>query len=229
MLRRALKIVAFPLAVLAVFGLLYAIWLALDLPPEETLAQIARTYLDRYGVAIVFICAYLEGLLLIGWYFPGNLVIVLALIFAASEPSHFVFVAAIAGSGLFGAYVTNFFAGKYGWYRLLLAFGLREPLENAQRRLTKYGLSAIFTTYWQANLASCISTAAGILQFPPARFVVYSAIAEALWATFWASIIFFLGSAALSLVGFRMILFLIMLWIAGRLIYRWKFESKPAA
>ena len=225
-MRRALKIVAFPLAVLAVFGLLYAIWRALDLPPEETLAQIAKTYLDRYGVVIVLVSAYLEGLLLIGWYFPGSLVIVLALIFAAGEPARFVAVAAIAGSGLLGAYVTNYFAGKYGWYRLLLAFGLREPLENAQRRLTKYGLSAIFTTYWQANLASCISTAAGILQLPPARFLAYSFAAEALWATFWAGIIFFLGRAALSLVGFRMILFLIMLWIAGRLIYRWKFEKK---
>src|SRR3954469_18679969 len=228
MLRRALKIAAFPLAVLAVFGLLYAVWLALDLPPEETLAQIAKTYLDRYGVVIVLISAYLEGLLLIGWYFPGTLVIVLALIFAAPQPSRFALVAAIAGSGLIGAYVTNFFAGRYGWYRLLLAFGLRAPLENAQRRLTKYGLSAIFTTYWQANLASCISTAAGILQFPPARFVVYSAIAEALWATFWASIIFFLGKSALALVGSRMILLMIMLWIAGRLIYRWKFEKKSA-
>jgi hypothetical protein len=56
--------------------------------------------------------------------------------------------------------------------------------------------------------------------------MLYSALAEALWITFWASVIFFLGSAALSLVGFRMILFLIMLWIAGRLIYRWKFEKK---
>jgi len=228
MLRRALKIIAFPLAVLAVFGLLYAVWLALDLPPEETLARIAKSYLDRYGVVIVLASAYLEGLLLIGWYFPGNLVIVLALIFAAGEPSRFVLVAAVAGSGLLSAYVTNFFAGKYGWYRLLLAFGLREPLDNAQRRLTKYGLSAIFTTYWQANLASCISTAAGILQFPAARFLAYSLTAEALWTTFWASIIFFLGSAALSLVGFRMILFLVMVWIAGRLIYRWKFEKKAA-
>jgi membrane protein DedA with SNARE-associated domain len=225
-MRRALTIVAFPLAVLAVFGLLYAIWLVLDLPPEETLAQTAKTYLDRYGVVIVLFSAYLEGLLLIGWYFPGTLVIVLALILAAGEPARFVAIAAIGGAGLFGAYVTNFFAGKFGWYRLLLAFGLREPLENAQRRLGKYGLSAIFTTYWQANLASCISTAAGILQFSPSRFVVYSAIAEALWATFWASIIFFLGKSALALVGFRMILFLIMLWIAGRLIYRWKFEKK---
>jgi membrane protein DedA with SNARE-associated domain len=226
MLRRALKIVAFPLAVLAVFGLLYAIWIALDLPPEETMARIAKSYLERYGIAIVLVSAYLEGLLLIGWYFPGNLVIVLALIFAAGEPSRFALVAATAGLGLLSAHVTNFFAGKYGWYRVLLAFGLREPLENAQRRLTRYGLSAIFTTFWQANLASCIATAAGILQFPWARFFAYSLTAQALWTTFWASIIFFLGSAALSLVGFRMILLLIMLWIAGRVIYRWKFEGK---
>jgi membrane protein DedA with SNARE-associated domain len=228
MLRRAFRILAFPLAVLATFGLLYAIWLALDLPPEETMAQAAKEYLDRYGLVIVLISAYLEGLLVIGWYFPGTLVIVLALIFAAPHPPRFALTAAIAGTGLLSAFVTNFFAGKYGWYRLLLAFGLREPLDNAQKRLTKYGLSAIFMTYWQANLASCTSTAAGILQFPVSRFLAYSFVAETLWITFWSSLIFFLGSAALSLVGFRMILFLIMLWIAGRLIYRWKFEKKAA-
>src|SRR3954469_17801976 len=228
-MRRALKIIAFPLAVLAVFGLLYLIWLALDLPPEDTMVRIAKGYLDRHGVLIVFIAAFLEGLLLIGWYFPGTLVIILALVLAGPDPVRVAQVAATAGIGLFAAYVTNFYAGKYGWYRLLLAFGLREPLENAQRRLNKYGLSAIFTTYWQANLASCISTAAGILQFPPPRFIAYSLIAEALWATCWASIIFFLGSAALALVGFRMILIMILLWIAGRFIYRWKFEERRAA
>lgn len=229
MLRRSLKIIAFPLAVLAVFGVLYAIWLALDLPPEETIIASAKSYLDRYGIAIVLISAYLEGLLLIGWYFPGTLVIILALVLAGPDPARVAQVAATAGFGLFCAYVTNFFAGKYGWYRLLLAFGLREPLENAQKRLTKYGLSAIFTTYWQANLASCISTAAGILQFSASRFIAYSFLAEALWVVFWATLIFFLGTAALSLAGFRMILLLILIWIAVRLIYRWKFERGPAA
>jgi membrane protein DedA with SNARE-associated domain len=228
-MRRALKIIALPLAVLAVFGLLYLIWLALDLPPEDTMVRIAKDYLDRHGILIVLIAAYLEGLLLIGWYFPGTLVIILALVLAGPDPLRVAQVAAAAGIGLFAAYVTNFYAGKYGWYRLLLAFGLREPLANAQRRLNKYGLSAIFTTYWQANLASCISTAAGILQFPAARFVAYSFAAEALWVTFWATLIFFLGKAALSLAGFRMILLLILIWIAVRLIYRWKFEKKDVA
>jgi membrane protein DedA with SNARE-associated domain len=228
-MRRALKIIALPLAVLAVFGLLYLIWLSLDLPPEDTMVRIAKDYLDRHGILIVLVAAYLEGLLLIGWYFPGTLVIILALVLAGPDPVRVAQVAATAGIGLFAAYVTNFYAGKYGWYRLLLAFGLRAPLDNAQRRLNKYGLSAIFTTYWQANLASCISTAAGILQFPPARFIAYSFVAEALWVTFWATLIFFLGKAALSLAGFRMILLLIVIWIAVRLIYRWRFEKRDAA
>jgi membrane protein DedA with SNARE-associated domain len=229
MLRRILKIVALPLAVLGVFVVLYAIWIVLDLPPEQTIIEIARGYLDRYGVAIVLLCAYLEGLLLIGWYFPGTLVVIFAFVAAGPDAARVAQVAATAGIGLFAAYVTNFFAGKFGWYRLLLAFGLREPLDKAQQRLSRYGLSAIITTYWQANLASCISTAAGILQFPVGRFAAISLLAEAFWISFWATLIFFLGKAALSLAGFRIILLAILVWIAVRLVYRWKFEEKSTA
>jgi membrane protein DedA with SNARE-associated domain len=213
-------IVALPLAVLALFLLLYALWLALDLPPEETIIAIAKDYLDRYGVVIVLISAYLEGLLLIGWYFPGTLVIIFALIAAGPDVPRVVGVAALAGSGLFAAYVTNFLAGKYGWYRLLLGFGLREPLEKAQARLIRYGPSAIVTSYWQANLASVISTAAGILQFSVPRFLAWSLAAEAFWVAFWSTLIFFLGGAALSLAGFRIILLMILVWIALRLLFR---------
>jgi membrane protein DedA with SNARE-associated domain len=228
-LRRILKIIALPLAVLGIFAVLYAVWLALDLPPEQTIVAIAKDYLDRYGLAIVLVCAFLEALVVVGWYFPGTLVIVFAMIAALSDPARYVETAVTAGFGLYCGQVTNFFGGKYGWYRLLLAFGLREPLEKAKQRLTKYGLSAIVTTFWQANLASVISTAAGILQFLPWRFVALALIAQTLWFTFWSSVIFFLGPAALALAGFRMILFLILTWIAVRLIYRWKFDKKPVA
>ena len=176
----------------------------------------------------MLVCAYLEALLVIGWYFPGTLVIIFALIVAATEPVRYAETVLVAGLGLYGGQVTNFFIGKFGWYRLLLAFGLREPLEKAKRRLSKYGLSAIFTTFWQANLASVISTAAGILQIPVGRFVVLALIAQTLWFSFWGALIYWLGPAALSLAGFRMILLLILIWIAARLIWRWRFERRPA-
>ena len=56
---------------LGVFALLYAVWVVLDLPPEQTIIETAKPYLDRYGAALVLACAYVEGLLLIGWYFPA--------------------------------------------------------------------------------------------------------------------------------------------------------------
>ena len=117
---------------LAVFALLYAVWLALDLPPEATIIAIGKSYLDRYGLWMVLVCGYVEALVVIGWYFPGTLVIIVAMIASVPEPVRYAETAALAAVGLYCGQVTNFFAGKYGWYRLLLAFGLREPLESAQ-------------------------------------------------------------------------------------------------
>src|ERR1041385_8977323 len=108
MLRRALNIVAFPLAVLAVFVLLYAVWLALDLPPEETILAIGKTYLDRYGLWVVLICAWIEALVVIGWYFPGTLVIIFAMIAALGDPGRYVETAALAAFGLYCGQVTNY-------------------------------------------------------------------------------------------------------------------------
>jgi membrane protein DedA with SNARE-associated domain len=214
------SIVGLPLAALLVLLSLYAVWHWLDLPPEETVIAIAQRYFETYGLLTVLVAAFIEGLLLIGWYFPGSLVIIFGLIFAGQDVPRVASVAALAAIGLLVAYVVNFMVGRHGWYRLLLAFGLRAPLANAQRRLTKYGLSAIFTTYWQANLSSVISTAAGVLQLSFPRFLAASFAAVAFWMTFWSTLIFFLGRAALTLAGFRFILLMILVWLILRFVYR---------
>ncbi len=223
---RWLKIIAFPLGLLGFFAVLYAIWILLDLPPEETIRRTAKNFLDRYGVVTVLVSAFLEGLLLIGWYFPGTLVIIAALVLTEGDLLRLAQVGAAAAAGLFAAYLVNFLVGRYGWYRLFLAFGLREPLENAQRRLTRHGPSAIFMTYWQPNLSSVVSTAAGILQFSFGRFVAYSLPATALWTAFWSGLIYFLGSAALSLAGFRFIFLALVIWIVLRLLLHWTKRRK---
>ena len=217
--RNAVRLIAIPIVFLFVFASLYFVWELLDLPPEDVLLGIARSYFERYGLITVFIGAFVEGLLLIGWYFPGAIVILAALLLAGHNPwaAAQVLMATIAGLSV--AYLVNFLLGKYGWYRLLIAFGLREGLERAKARLTKYGLSAIFTTYWQMNLASLTSTAAGILHFPAAKFVLISVVACVAWITFWGSMIFFLGQAATALVSLRVIIAVIAAWIVGRVIY----------
>jgi membrane protein DedA with SNARE-associated domain len=213
------KLLIIPLTLFAVFLSLYLVWILIDLPSQQRLIEIATGFFERYGLITVVVAAVLEGLLLIGWYVPGTLVIVLGLIMAGDDVQRVVAVWASTVFGLWIAYFTNYFVGKYGWYRLLLAFGLKEPLDNAQRRLTRYGLSAIFMTYWQINVASLISTAAGILHLPLASFALYTIPATALWFGFWSTLIFFLGKAALTLVGLRFVLSVIAAWIIFRTIW----------
>lgn len=213
------KLLIVPLTLFAAFLSLYAVWVLVDLPSQERLVEIAKDYFAHYGLLTVFVAAVLEGLLLVGWYVPGTLVIVLALILAGDDAGRAAAVWATTVGGLWIAYFTNYFVGKYGWYRLLLAFGLREPLDNAQRRLSRYGLSAIFMTYWQINVASLISTAAGILHLPLSSFALYTLPATALWFGFWSTLIFFMGQAALTLVGLRFVLTVIAAWIVLRTIW----------
>lgn len=216
---RALRLIALPLIFLIIFASLYLLWEALDLPPEERLMALARDYFERYGLITVLIGAFIEGLLLIGWYFPGAIVIFAALLLVGDDAGRAIQVLSLTVIGLSLAYSVNYVAGKYGWYRLLVAFGLGEGLERAKTRLTKYGLSAVFTTYWQMNLASLTSTAAGILHVPAGRFLAVSIAACAAWIAFWGGMIFYLGQAAAALVSVRIILVVIALWIVARLLY----------
>ena len=220
MSKNLFKKIALPLFFLGVFLLLYLVWKILDLPPNDELIRIAKEYFEKYGLVTVLISAVIEGLLLIGWYYPGSLVIVLGVIFAGKDLARVVEVVSVIIVGLFVAYIINFFVGKYGWYRLLLAFGLKEPLGNAQRRLTKYGLSAIFVNYWHPNLAALTSTSAGILHFSFKNFFIYSLIATILWSVLGGAFVYFLGEASLSLVDLRFVIIAIIAWIAFRLWFK---------
>ncbi|MBI2065810.1 MAG: VTT domain-containing protein [Candidatus Zambryskibacteria bacterium] len=213
-----------PLALLGVFMLIYLAWRFFGLPPEEELIEIARFYFDKYGLAILLISALIEGTVLIGWYYPGSLVIFLGVILAGKDIPKVIAAVGAITAGLFFAYILNFLLGKYGWYRLLLKFGLRDALEDAKERVIKHGLTAIFMSYWQPNLAALVATSAGILDFSFKKFLIYSLVAAALWNTFWGTLVYFIGKDVLSLVGLRFVLLAIFLWIIYRI---WNQRTHP--
>lgn len=211
-----IKSIALPLFFLGVSLSLYGVWKILDLPPKEELTEIARAYFATYGLITVLVSAVLEGLLIVGWYYPGSLVIFLGVLFVGKDVPRTTGVVAVVTIGLFVAYVLDFLIGRYGWYRLLLAFGIKGPLESAQRRLTKHGPSSIFLSYWQPNLAALTATAAGILHVPFRTFLVHSFVAVVIWNIFWGTLVYVLGEAALSLVGLQFVFIVIGIWIAFR-------------
>ena len=77
-----------------------------------------------------------------------------------------------------------------------------------------------FMSYWQPNLAALTSTSAGILQLSFKKFLIYSLFATISWSIFWGVLVYFLGEAALSLVGLRFVIFAIAAWIAFRILFK---------
>ncbi|MDZ4227202.1 MAG: VTT domain-containing protein [Patescibacteria group bacterium] len=211
-----------PLFALAAVAVFYLVWGMLDLPPQEEVIQLARYYFEAYGLITVFVCAIIEAVLFVGWYFPGSLVIVLAVVFAGRDLPQLFAVFAVTTLGFFVAYVFNYLVGKYGWHRLLLALGLGAPLEKAQAQLVRYGPRAIFLTFWHPNFGGLTSTAAGILQMPFRTFFIYMIVATTLWDIFWTIVGFSFGDFAITAVGPKVVVPVIALWIAVILYLAWR-------
>lgn len=184
------------------------------MPSEPELIVLAKSYFEKYGLLTVLISATIEGLILVGFYYPGSLVIFLGVIFAGRNIIDLLQVVSVVSLGLFTSYLINFYLGKYGWYKLLLVFGLKEPLEKAKASLNKYGLSSILLSYWQPNIAALVATAAGILHFSVPKFFLYSFVAVISWNTFWGGLVYFLGEKSLNLVGPKFIFIVVIAWIA---------------
>lgn len=205
---------------------LYLIWQALNLPTEAELIPIARTYFEKYGLITVFVGALFEGLFLIGIYLPGTFLILLGILLANGDLTRLVELWIVIITGLMISYSIDFALGKYGWYRLFVVYGLREQLKKARKRLSSRGLSAIFTSFWQINIAALTATAAGTLQFSFIKFVVCAICAAAAWMAFWITVITLLGPAAVALVNLRFILFALILWITWLTFIAW-YDSRP--
>lgn len=217
-LKRTLRMLALPLLFLLITISLYLVWQLFDLPTGDELARIARDYFDTYGPITIFISAIIEGMLLFGLYYPGSAVIFLGVIFAGRNPGQVALIVTLIMLGLSIAYIINFLLGKYGWYRVLLLFGMKDAIVHAEQRLEHYGLIGIFSSYWQPNLAAITSTAAGILHFPFRKFLAYSTVAVFVWSSLWAIVAYIVGEAALSLFTIPVILAGIGIWIIFVLI-----------
>ena len=217
MLNKIWKIAGIPIIFLIAFSTFFFLWRLLDLPSDEELLRIVESSFDKYGYFIMPVSALIEGFIFAGFYYPGSFVIFLGVILSDSISQLFVLLILVT-LGLSLAHIINFALGRYGWHKLLVAVGFRTPIENAKRRLTKYGLRAIFLSYWMPNLASLTATAAGIMHYPFKKFLLYSLIATITWNTVWAAVVYTLGEAALKIVGIQFVLVIIFGWILLNLI-----------
>jgi membrane protein DedA with SNARE-associated domain len=191
-----LKLFSAPLLCLALFLSLTIGWRVFHLPPIEELTRMINRLFDTYGLPVLFLSALLEGMLLIGSYFPGVFVIFIGVI-ASNTPYEAALVIIVATTALIISHSVNYFLGKYGWHRVLLKFGMKHVVEKAQERLQKKGPIAIALSYWSPSFAAMTDTAAGIIQMPFKIFFIYSVLASIFWNSIVGTAVYFAGDKAL--------------------------------
>jgi membrane-associated protein len=221
-MRYYLKLLSLPLLFLVLYSSLFIVWKIFNLPPAEELARVVKNWFDVYGLPVVFLSSILEGVLVFGSYFPGVFVIFIGVILAESVGEAIVVVITVS-IGLLIAHIFNYALGRYGWYKLLVKFGMKSAVEKAQERLSKRGPIAIFLSYWLPSIGALTDTAAGIIHLPFRVFVTYSIISVLFWDTIVGVVVYILGDRALAIAspgatGSVVVYSIIAIWIVVLLV-----------
>lgn len=211
--RRVVRVSAFPILtflVLAAYVLLYRL---LGLPSPDELVRLSESYYARYGYWVVLVGALIEGVILVNWYFPGSYIILLGVVFSKNGTLNPFLVVGLATLAFFLAYLFEYAIGRYGWYAVLLRFGLKSPLQRMRERILQHGPRLIFVTYIHPNIGALAATSCGILQIPIVTFLVYSALALVFWNTLWGVLTYFAGSVILELTNNALLIPIVLLWV----------------
>jgi membrane protein DedA with SNARE-associated domain len=199
-IKHYLKLLSVPLLLLVLSFFFQIVWEVFSLPPAEEMAAAAGNWFDTYGLPAFFASAVLEGMLLVGGYFPGVFVVSLGIVLTNS-PLEAAIIVAVGTAGLIIAHILNYTLGRYGWYRLLAKFGLRNAMESERDKLVKRGSLAIFLSYWLPSAAAITDTAAGIMRMPFKTFLLASVISTIFWDTIVGTLVYVFKSSALSIAG----------------------------
>lgn len=221
-MRHYLKLLALPLLFLVVTSTLTLAWKIFDLPETEALTRVVGEWFDKYGLPALFFSSILEGLLLVGGYFPGVFVIFLGVL-VADSPYEAVQAVGVSTLGLLVAHVTNYFLGKYGWYKLLVKFGMAGAIETKKSQLEKRGPLAIPLSYGFPSIGALTNTAAGIIGMQFRKFLLYSVLSSIFWYSTVGLLVYHIGDSALEIASgggnARWVVFLIIgIWMVS-LVY----------
>src|SRR5688572_21535246 len=94
-LRAAIVSATLPTLYLCAFLLLMTAWNVFSLPSPDATFDLISGWLARYGLPIVALAAFIEGIAVVTLYFPGSSVIVASVVATKAQSSNFVDFAAI--------------------------------------------------------------------------------------------------------------------------------------
>jgi membrane protein DedA with SNARE-associated domain len=171
------------------------------MPGSPTFLGELQQLVSLYGYWVVGLIVGLES---VGLPLPGETILVLAAIYAATEPSFNIWaVIAVAASGaIIGDNIGYWLGSRYG-YSLLLRYGERigmfEPrIKLGQYLFLKHGAKVVFLGRFVALIRILAAFLAGLNRMPWRAFLMANATGGVIWAAVFGIGGYLFGKALLQ-------------------------------
>lgn len=90
------------------------------MPPPNEMFAILQDLFERHGLLLVGFAAFIEGVVLINFYFPGSAVILVGVIVAHGNPLLATKTVAITVLSFFVAACLNYAIGYFGMHEVIV-------------------------------------------------------------------------------------------------------------
>lgn len=177
---------------------------------QELVADFGAIY-AKFGYKIIFLAALLETLIFINFLVPGQLAMVLGIVFARAGHINLQLVILTIIAGALCGYLIDYLIGYFSFYNAFKKTEYVKYLKKAQTQITKLGVRALFLGFIHATVGSFTSVAAGTLKLNLFKFSVVALIATTFWTSIWGVLIYSFGDLFINLLTKYLIIFLVFL------------------
>lgn len=192
---------------------------------EEIVNSFAALY-KKYGYEIIFAAAFLESLVLVNLFVPGQLAMALGAVFARTGQTELSLVILTASMGAITGYSLDFILGYFGFSDVIRKLGYGEFLNETKHQLKRFGKRGLILGFVHSNIGSFLSLVAGAIHFEWKVFILLASLSTFVWLTVWAIAVYILGDIFVEVFK-RYAMLIVLVALSGMILMRfWKKDKE---
>ncbi len=162
------------------------------LPNTTEIANYFTIQYENYGLIIIIIAAFLEGLFMLSMYLPASLVIVLSAFTLGFDTFTLTKIGLLSILGFTIANIFNYYLGQFGYYKILLKLGGQDSITKVQKDFNENPIKTIVFTAFHPNFLAITMVSAGIAKANLFKTILWSIVSLIVWIALWMSLIILL-------------------------------------
>ncbi len=155
------------------------------MPSAAELLEFVENLIDRWGIIIVPLGAFLENSIILGFIFPGVTLIFISGFVARTTGESIWFIVALAAVGSFLGDNLDYFIGRHAGKILESKPLFAKPVLMVEPYLQKHGVWAVFLGRFSGWSRAWVALACGVVRFSYLKFFLVSFASAFVWTSAW--------------------------------------------